>query len=360
MNKFWSNRIKNTLPYVPGEQPKGKEYIKLNTNENPYPPSAKIKKTFESFEYDLLRLYPDPNCDDLKGAISEFYEINKEMVFVGNGSDEILGFSFLAFTNEGTKVYFPKITYSFYEVYSRFFRVSHEAVQMIDDLYIDVEKFMDVKGVVLLANPNAPTGILLDLAEIENILRANNESLVIIDEAYIDFGGNSSVCLLDKYSNLLIIKTFSKSRSLAGVRVGYALGNKNLICALENAKNSFNSYTLDRFALLAAKEAILDKNYFEETISKIIKTREWVTKKLREMGFEIPESKANFIFISYPNIGGATIYKRLKEMGILVRYFNKDILNKYLRVTMGNDEEMKFFINSIERIIGEIGKGESS
>jgi histidinol-phosphate aminotransferase len=351
MSKFWSNRIKNLQAYVPGEQPKDKKYIKLNTNENPYPPSPKVIEMIKKAAGDDLRLYPDPNCDDLRRELAEYLKLKKEQVFIGNGSDEVLAFSFLAFFNPEKGILFPDITYSFYEVYSALFKIDHELIDLDEKFNIPVEKFKKSNGGILLANPNAPTGKFLPLNSIKKILESNKNSVVIVDEAYVDFGGESATCLINEYPNLLVIQTFSKSRSLAGLRIGFALGHEDLIKGLNTVKNSVNSYTLDRIAQAAAVEAIRDDAYFEETRARVIKTREWITGRLKEIGFDAIESKANFIFISHPNYDAKELFVSLKEKGILVRHFNKPRINKFLRVSIGTDEEMDTFYKVIRGMV---------
>lgn len=352
MQRYWSSRIKSNNAYVPGEQPKYKKYIKLNTNENPYKPSPKVIDAIRNFDFEQLRLYPDPECQELKEAISSYYQVSAKEVFVGNGSDEILGFLFQAFTDEGQRVYFPQVTYGFYKVYAEFFKTNWTYVSMNKDLSINLEGFLNLDGVVLLANPNAPTGTILSRNEIKEILMTNKESLVIIDEAYIDFGGETSVPLIKDFNNLLVIKTFSKSRSLAGMRVGYSIGNDNLIQGLEKVKNSFNSYTLDKLAQVAARIAILDTEYFNWTTQKIINTRERVSGILADMDFEIIKSNANFIFIRHPNILGAELFRELRDKGILVRHFAGNGLEDYIRVTIGTDEDMNTLTCACEEILG--------
>ena len=354
MNKqFWSRRIADIEPYVPGEQPKDKKYVKLNTNENPYPPSPRVAEAAERVASADLRLYPDPDCTALKKSLASFYGLSPEQVFVGNGSDELLAFSFLAFTDENTPAVFPDITYSFYPVYGEFFETNCRIVPVKEDFTIPLEELERNDGTVVLTNPNAPTGIGLSLGAVEEILRANPDHAVILDEAYIDFGGQSAVELIHRYDNLLVIQTFSKSRSLAGMRIGFAMGNENLIAALNAVKNSVNSYTLDRMALAVAQAAVADRAYFYDTCSRIAKTRETTTGKLRELGFSVLPSQANFVFATHASVPARTLFRRLREEGVLVRYFDKPRIDNYLRITIGTDAEMEILTDTLKTILEE-------
>ncbi|MEI0700329.1 histidinol-phosphate transaminase [Brachyspira intermedia] len=352
MSKFLSDKAKSIEPYTPGEQPKDKKYIKLNTNESPYPPSPNVKKALIDSSFDDLRLYPDPNVSDLKKEIAELYNVNTNNIFIGNGSDEILAFSFMAFFNKGDKVYYPNITYSFYSVYSSLFDLNEVKIPLKDDFSIDINDYKNLDAGIFIANPNAPTGLLLSLSQIEEIIINNKNNIVIIDEAYIDFAETESAYkLVNKYDNLLVIQTFSKSRALAGIRLGFAIGNENLIQGLKNIKYSFNSYTINRLSIIAGIEAIKDKDYFKDTVNKVINTREKTKIKLKELGFNVLDSKSNFIFISHKNVFAEDIYVKLRENGILVRYFKNDLINNYIRVTIGTDEEMNIFVEKIKYII---------
>ena len=352
MKNFLSDKAKSIEPYTPGEQPKDKNYIKLNTNESPYPPSPYVKKALIESCFDDLRLYPDPNVTDLKKEIAELYNINTNNIFIGNGSDEILAFSFMAFFNKGDKVYYPNITYSFYSVYSSLFDLKQVKIPLKNDFTIDINDYKNLDSGIFIANPNAPTGLLLSLSQIEEITVNNKNNIVIIDEAYIDFAETESAYkLINKYDNLLVIQTFSKSRALAGTRLGFAIGNENLIQGLKNIKYSFNSYTINRLSIIAGIEAFKDTQYFKETVNKVINTREKTKIKLKELGFNVLDSKSNFIFISHKNVFAENIYLKLKDNGILVRYFKNDIINNYIRVTIGTDEEMYIFIEKIKNII---------
>jgi len=345
--RLWSQTARSCDPYVPGEQPRAKNIIKLNTNENPYPPSPRVLKALAAAVNGDLRLYPSPQAEELRIAIAEFYGMKPDQVFVGNGSDELLAFSFLAFFNPGETVLFPDITYSFYPVYAKLFHIDYEEVPLFDDFSMPVEKFFGAEGGVIFPNPNAPTGVYTPLEDVERILRNNPDKPVIIDEAYIDFGGETAAKLIDRYDQLLVIQTFSKSRSIAGLRVGFALGNERLIEGLNRIKNSFNSYTVDRLALIGAKAAIEDVDYFTSTCRKIIRTRERVAAELKAIGFQVTDSKANFLFVKHPRIPGRKLYEHLKERSIYVRHFDRPRIKDYIRVTIGTDEDMDAFLNGV-------------
>ncbi|AUS98172.1 histidinol-phosphate transaminase [Clostridium thermosuccinogenes] len=351
MNKYWSDVLKRLEPYVPGEQPKDKKYIKLNTNENPYPPSPRAIEAIRQAADERLRLYPAPDCDELKHVLAENLGVKKEQVFVGNGSDEVLAFSFAAFFNPGEPILFPDITYTFYPVYCQLYGIDYRTIPLDADFNIPVEGFLQDNGGIIFANPNAPTGKFMDLASVEKIVKENIERVVVIDEAYVDFGGQSAVKLIDKYPNLLVIKTLSKSHSLAGLRIGFALGNAGLIEGLDRVKNSFNSYTIDRIALAGAAEAIKDTAYFEKTRAKIIHTRKWVGPELEKLGFRLTDSLANFVFASHASLDSEYLFKALREKGVLVRYFNKPRINNYLRITIGTDQEMEQMIKVLKELI---------
>lgn len=352
MSKYWSKLAAGVEPYVPGEQPKDKKYIKLNTNENPYPPSAKVLAAIHAAANESLKLYPDPNGEELKNTLAAYYGLKKEQIFVGNGSDEVLAFSFMAFFDPERPILFPDITYSFYPVYARLFHIGYELIPLNEDFTLPVEQFLRPNGGIIFPNPNAPTGEYVSLEAVENILRHNREQVVIIDEAYIDFGGESAQRLVDKYPNLLVVQTFSKSRSLAGLRVGFALGHRDLIQGLDRIKNSINSYTLDRLALAGAVEAVKDEAYFQTTRRQIIKTRDRVIAELQKMGFKAGPSQTNFIFITHPQIKAEELFEKLKNEAILVRYFNQPKIDNYLRVSIGSDPEMDRFLGVLRKVIG--------
>ncbi len=353
MSRYWNSTIKNLQSYVPGEQPKDKRYIKLNTNENPYPPSPRVIDAIRNAANEDLRLYPDPNGDELRKVIASYYGLNSEQVFVGNGSDEILGFTFGAFFDTDNPILFPDITYSFYQVYAKLFHLNYKTIPVNESFGICEEQYLIKNGGIIIPNPNAPTSKYLSHQQILKMTEYNYSKcgkLVVIDEAYVDFGGESVAKYIREYPNLLIIQTLSKARSLAGMRIGFALGAEELIHGLNRIKNSFNSYTLDRLALVAAREAFLDKPYFEETTKRVIQTREWTIGRLRTTGCTVMDSMANFIFMSHPKIAAGELFVKLKERGILVRYFNLPRINNFLRVSIGTDEQMRKFCEAVEEI----------
>lgn len=351
MSKFWSPLTASLEPYVPGEQPKDKKYIKLNTNENPYPPSPKAIEAMGAAINDDLRLYPDPNCDVLVQSLAKRFGLQTSQVFVGNGSDEILAFAFASFFDPSKPVLFPDITYSFYKVYAKFYGITPKLIPLDEDFNIHVEEYQGEHGGIIIPNPNAPTAIVMPLEKVEQLLKQNPDQVVIIDEAYVDFGSQSAVTLVNEYPNLLVIQTLSKSRSLAGLRVGFAFGSAELIEGLNRTKNSFNSYTLDRVALVGAVAAIEDDAYFAETTAKVIATRERVEKQLKEMQFTVTPSAANFIFISHASIPAKELFEKLRAEGVLVRYFASPRIDNFLRVSIGTDEEMDQFLKAITGII---------
>ena len=351
MSKFWSENLNRLKPYVPGEQPQDQQYIKLNTNENPYPPSPGVLSSLSKCANERLRLYPDPNCSLLKKSISKYYDINTNQVFVGNGSDEVLAFCFEAFFKHQQPVLFPDITYSFYPVYCSLYEIEYRKIPLNNTLDIELSAYPNTNAGIIFPNPNAPTGKAVSLEDIKNLLDRNTNTVVIIDEAYVDFGATSAISLTNQYPNLLVTQTFSKSRSLAGLRSGFAVGNSELIEGLERVKNSFNSYPLDNFAIKGSIAALEDEKYFSETCSKIIKTRENTKTALEKIGFTVLDSKANFLFISHPQHQAERLYKQLKREGILVRYFNKERIDNYLRVTIGHDDDMNTFLITLERLL---------
>lgn len=353
MSTYLSKLAATIEPYTPGEQPRDKKYIKLNTNESPYPPSPRAIEAIREEAGECLRLYPDPECSDLRNSLADYYGVDYKQVFVSNGSDEILAFCFQAFFNPGRSILFPDITYSFYPVYASLFGIDYQTVPLNDDFSVPVEEFTKENGGIILANPNSPTGRMIAVQDIEKILNCNKESVVIVDEAYIDYGGESVVELISEHPNLLVVQTFSKSRALAGLRVGFALGNKELIEGLERIKNSFNSYTLDRLALVGAQAALLDEEYFQKTRDMVMTTREETIRQVKERGFIVVESAANFIFISHPRCNARVIFMKLRERGILVRYYNQLRINNFLRVTIGTGAEMQEFIKALDCILRE-------
>ena len=352
MSKFWSSTATGLDPYQPGEQPKAKQYIKLNTNESPYPCSPLALSAMKTEVSEDLRLYPDPNGDGLKQAIADFYKLEKANVFVGNGSDEVLAHAFVGLLRQPKPLAYPDICYSFYPVYCNLFDIDANEVPLTDKFEIDPSDYAGIDGPVILPNPNAPTGIALSLAEIRTILDRRADYTVIIDEAYIDFGAESAVSLIAKYPNLLVVQTLSKSRSLAGIRVGFAVGHPALIEALERVKNSFNPYPLGRIELSGATAAMQDVEYFDSCRQKIIATREATTVSLKDLGFEVLTSSANFVFAKPPSNNNAEqLYIALKEKGVLVRYFNKPRISEYLRISIGTDEEMAVLMAQLELIL---------
>ena len=350
--QYWSGRIRGLEPYTPGEQPRDRRYIKLNTNENPYPPGERVLQAARAAADGQLRLYPDPNATQLKAAIARRNGLEASQVFVGNGSDEVLAFCFAAFLDEDTCAVFPDVTYSFYPVYARLFGVPTRVVPLEADFTMPLSELSQNSGVVFLANPNAPTGIALPRVEIEALLIANPDHLVIVDEAYVDFGAESAVPLIDRYDNLLVVQTFSKSRSLAGLRIGFAMGSENLIAALETVKNSFNSYTLDRVALAAGEAAILDEPGFAAHCRQIIATREWVIPALARLGFEVLPSQANFVFAGHPH--ARALYEELRRRGILVRHFPQPRTENFLRISIGTDEQMRALLRELEDLAAHV------
>jgi histidinol-phosphate aminotransferase len=353
MSAYWSRGIAELETYVPGEQPQDAVYVKLNTNESPYPPSPRVIAAIKEAANERLRLYPDPSCAKLRDAIAAYHGLGRDEVFVGNGSDEILAFAFAAFLDHGEAILFPDITYSFYSVYSRFFRLKAELIPVERDFSIPVALFLKPNGGIVLSNPNAPTSMGLPLSEIRRILDYNKkiDRVVIVDEAYVDFGAESAVGLIGDYPNLLVIQTLSKSRSLAGLRVGFALGSPGLIEGLERVKSSINSYTVDRLALAGAVEAMGDEAHFRATTERIMATRSRVTRELKGLGFSVLDSQANFIFISHPEVPAKELYRRLKEGLVLVRYFNKPRIDNHLRVSIGNDVEMDVLLTTLRGIL---------
>ena len=339
--KPWEKNIRRVEPYVPGEQPKDKNVIKLNTNENPYPPAPGVSKARMDFSDDSLRLYPDPAASSLTEALAAHYGLKQDQVFVGVGSDDVLAMCFLTFFNSEQPILFPDITYSFYSVWADLFRIPYKRPALDDDFRMVKEDYYQPNGGIVFPNPNAPTSLLEPLSFIRDILDHNQESIVIVDEAYIDFGGESAVSLLDEYENLLVVQTFSKSRSMAGLRIGYAMGDAALIRALNDVKYSYNSYTMNRTSLEMGVEAVKDDAYFRETLDKIIRTREDAKKRLAELGFDCLDSASNFLFVSHKKTPAKKIFTELKEEGILVRYFNSARIDNYLRITVGTPEEME-------------------
>ena len=344
--KEWKKNIRQVVPYVPGEQPKCTSMIKLNTNENPYPPAPGVKEMCSHI--DDLRLYPDPAAFLLVNAIAEYKGLDAEQVFVGVGSDDVLAMSFLTFFNGDEPIFFPDITYSFYDVWAELFRVPYKTQPLDENFLIKKEDYYSKNGGVIFPNPNAPTGVLMPLSDIRDILDHNQDVIVIVDEAYIDFGEVSAQSLLNDYENLLIVQTFSKSRSMAGMRIGYAMGSAELIKALNDVKYSFNSYTMNRPSILLGVESIKDEEYFLETTNKIMETREWFKGEMKKLGFSFPDSKANFIFATHETVPAKDIFEAARAQNIFVRYFKKERIDDYLRITIGTKEEMEALLSFLK------------
>ncbi|RUM90442.1 MAG: histidinol-phosphate transaminase [Thiomicrospira sp.] len=339
MSQYWSQLVHTLTPYVPGEQPKVDNLIKLNTNESPYPPSPLVLNALSNQLNDKLRLYPDPSSEDLKQSIATYYGVESSQVFVGNGSDEVLAHAFMALLKQDKPILFPDISYSFYPVYCGLYEIDHQTIPLTDAFEINPADYNIENGGIIFPNPNAPTGRVLPLQAIEQIVQQNASSVVVVDEAYIDFGGESAAQLVKRYPNLLVVQTFSKSRALAGLRVGFALGDSALIEGLERVKNSFNSYPLDRLATAGAIAAIEDEAYFKQSCEKIISTRDTLTQFLEDNGFEVIPSAANFVFTKHPQMQAEDIAQQLRKKAIIVRYFNKPRIDQYLRITIGTEQE---------------------
>ena len=348
----WRKNVRNVMPYVPGEQPKADKVIKLNTNENPYPPAPGVLECERNMDITALRLYPDPDASLLVGSIAEYYGVDKSEVFVGVGSDDVLAMSFLTFFNSDKPILFPDITYSFYQVWANLYRIPYVCPKLDGKFRIVKEDYYKVNGGIIFPNPNAPTAIYEEVDFIEDILRHNRDNIVIIDEAYVDFAGKSAISLIDRYDNLIVTQTFSKSRSMAGMRIGYAVSNPELIRCLNDVKYSFNSYTMSCAAISCGAAALENTEYFKTNISKIVQTRENVKEQLRDLGFECTDSKANFLFVTHPRYDALKLFEELKEAGIYVRHWNDPKIKDYLRITIGTDEEMKIFLDFLKKKIG--------
>lgn len=352
---IWEEYVRKVTPYTPGEQPKRADIIKLNTNENPYPPAPGVANALHRMDAGMLRLYPDSSVGELVHEIAVFYGVEDEQVFVGVGSDDVLAMIFLTFFNSGEPILFPDITYSFYDVWARMLRIPYRQIPLDGDFRIRGEDYRQPNGGVIFPNPNAPTGELMELSQIERIVQANPDGIVVVDEAYIDFGGESALPLIAKYDNLIVVQTFSKSRSLAGSRIGYAISSPKVIRYLNDVKYSFNSYTMDRVTIALGVEAVRDRAYFEETLGKIMRTREWTKRQLRELGFVFGDSKSNFIFARHPKLSGPKLFEALRASGIYVRHFSGPRIREYLRITVGTDEQMHRLIEFLSDYIGENG-----
>lgn len=351
--RAWENNIRKINPYVAGEQPDFPDMVKLNTNENPYPPSPNVQKVMHMEGAEKFRLYPDTDSTALVEALSEFYHISKDQIFVGVGSDDVLAMAFLTFFNSEKPILFPDITYSFYDVWAQLYRIPYRQLALDDNFLLKREDYFVENGGIVLANPNAPTSISLPVSEIEEIIQKNQDVIVIVDEAYVDFGGESVMKLVNQYDNLLVVQTFSKSRSMAGMRIGFAVANPRLIQALNDVKNSYNSYTMTRASILLGAEAVKDSAYFYETTQKIIGTRERVKLELSKLGFEFPDSKTNFLFITHKKLDAKELFESLRDHHIFVRYWNKARIKQFLRVSIGTDQEMDIFLNYLQEYCKE-------
>ncbi len=350
----WEDGVRRVVPYVPGEQPKQAGIIKLNTNECPYPPAPGVRRALDELDCGSMRLYPDPESGELVKALAEYYGLSERQVFVGVGSDDVLAMAFLTFFNTGKPILFPDITYSFYDVWADLFRIPYERLPLDEDFRIRTEDYADREcGGIVIANPNAPTGILLSLSEVERIVSANRDVVIIVDEAYIDFGGESALPLLEKYENLLVVQTCSKSRAMAGMRIGFAFGREKLIGYLSDCRFSFNSYPMNRPALAAGTAAIKEDAYFRKICDKIIETRERVKGELKELGFSFADSRTNFVFAAHERVPAREIFEMLKEKRIYVRYFAKPRIDNHLRITIGTDEEMDRLIAVLREYLGK-------
>lgn len=352
MSQYWSDIVHRLTPYVPGEQPKLQNLVKLNTNENPYGPSPKVIAALQAEAADSLRLYPDPDSSRLKAAIADYHGLQPSQVFVGNGSDEVLAHVFQALLKHDQPLLFPDITYSFYPVYCGLYGIEYETIPLNAQFQIAVQDYMRPNGGIIFPNPNAPTGIPLPLADIERLLQANTKSVVVIDEAYVDFGTESAVSLVNQYPNLLVTHTYSKSRSLAGLRVGYAVGDAALIEALMRVKDSFNSYPIDRFAEAGAIAAIQDEDFFQQTRQQVIASREQLVAEMTAMGFEVLPSGANFIFARHPQYSGEQLAAGLREQAVIVRHFKKPArIAEFLRITIGDDSQNQALMNALRTLL---------
>ncbi|MBE7083358.1 MAG: histidinol-phosphate transaminase [Clostridiales bacterium] len=350
MSKFFSNKYKNLTPYVPGEQPKEKQYVKLNTNESPFMPSDKAIALAKE-QTEKLNLYSDPDLIELTAMTAKAVGVNSENVIMTNGSDEVLNFIFMAYCDKDNPALFADVTYGFYKVFAEINGVKGEEIPLREDFSLSVDDYIGKKGTVFIANPNAPTGILLPLSEIERLLLSDRERIVVIDEAYVDFGGKSAISLIDKYDNLIVTQTFSKSRSMAGARLGFGVANKEIIRDLMSIKYSTNPYNVNRMTASAGVGALLDEDYFNENCAKIVQNREWTKKELESLGFDVLPSMANFVFAKNDKISGKELYLRLKERGVLVRHFDKERIKEYNRITIGSLEQMQIFIKATKEIL---------
>lgn len=353
MSRFLSPRFAALEAYTPGEQPRDQQYIKLNTNESPYPPSPEVIARINQEEIEKLNLYPDPEGKFLKEKLANLYGVKTENIFLSNGSDDILNFAFMAFCDQERGTAFPEISYGFYPVYADLYHVPHVKIPLKDDFSIDYQDYCSINKMVVIANPNAPTGMEIGLFEIEKILKSNPNHVVLIDEAYVDFGGTSAISLVGKYPNLLVSMTFSKSRSMAGARLGFAVASKEIIEDLEKIKFSTNPYNINRLTLAAGEAAVDSDAYYKENAKKIIFTREKIVDELKKLGFTVLDSKANFIFAKNPQISGGELYEKLKKKGVLVRYFGKEKIQDFVRITIGTEEQMEVFLQKTKEVLAK-------
>lgn len=350
--RAWEKNFRKVEPYVPGEQPKFDKMIKLNTNENPYPPAPGVLQAMKEFDVDKLRLYPDDKSDILVTALAEYYQVDKDQVFVGVGSDDVLGMAFLSFFNSDKPILFPDITYSFYQVWANLYKIPYETPTLDENFRINREDYYKENGGVVIANPNAPTGIYEDLTFIEDILQHNQDVIVIVDEAYIDFGGKSAIELIDRYENLLVVQTFSKARSMAGMRIGYCIGHKELIKVINDVKYSYNSYTMNQTSLYIGGEAVKDEAYFRENLAKITEERERTMVELKKLGFTCTDSKTNFVFATHKTVKAAELLEMLRKQNIFVRNFaSNPRISNYLRITIGTRDEMDTLLAAIREYV---------
>ena len=348
---MWRDYIREVTPYTPGEQPSGVDIIKLNTNENPYPPCEGVQNALRKFNYEVLRRYPDPSVGELRGAIAAYHKLDMDNVFVGVGSDDVIAMCYMTFFNSDKPILFPDITYSFYDVWAEEFKVPFVTKALNNEFRISKEDYYEANGGVIIPNPNAPTGMAESVDFFEDIIAHNKDSIVIVDEAYVDFGAPSCIELLSRYDNLIVVRTFSKSRSMAGSRIGYALAGKEIITALHNVKYSYNSYTMDSVTIKLGVEAIKDEKYFRTYLDKVICTRNWTYNRLLELGFEVFDSSSNFLFVKPSGITARDLFDKLKERNIYVRYFDKPRIDNYLRISIGTDMEMQALIEAIKDIL---------
>lgn len=348
MKKLWTENLRDIDPYVPGEQSNEKNIIKINANENPYPPSPKAIEAIKGFNSDVLRFYPNANATPLKQAIADYYNIDIKNVFLGNGSDDVIAIAFQALFNSDLPIVYPDLTYSFYPVWCSLFNIPYKTYPVNDDFRINAEDYKEQNGGVIIPNPNAPTSLGEGREFVEKLMEYNQDSVVIIDEAYVDFGGESSVELTKKYENLLVTGTFSKSRSLAGLRIGFAIGSEKLVSVLEAVKNSYNSYTIDSISIEAGRASVLDDEYFKQTCNKIIKTRQRVINEMRAMGFKVLDSQTNFIFATKDDMSMKDLFEYLKTKKVFIRYFSLPRIENYIRITIGTDDEMDILLKEVK------------